>query len=165
VLTRLWFSLSIGEKRQDLGSWKVVEVQELTKGEIWSVTCSSSSSSTETFYILESTCEVIGHPPIPSCGVHMHNDYPSLPVRADWAEYISFRLLPPSSHDLPPPLLWEYVKWTNHEEYDRGISRHWLRRTIIEGEVGLAKKTVAERYILACVVGNRFVAQHSFTTK
>ena len=41
------------------------------------------------------------------------------------------------------------------EEYDRGISKLWLKRMGNEGLVGGVKKAIAERYVLACVVGNR----------
>ena len=156
ILTRLWFSLSLGSDHQDSQSWKVVNAQEIAKGEIWSVSCQSPSSTLETFYVLESTCEVIGRSPAVSkqnaIGSH---DNPSLPVRVDWSEYISQRLLPRSAHDSPPPFLFQQIKWTNHEEFDKGVSRHWLRRIASEGDAGIAKRIVAERYVLACVVGNR----------
>ncbi|TDL17842.1 hypothetical protein BD410DRAFT_534166 [Rickenella mellea] len=42
------------------------------------------------------------------------------------------------------------------EEYENGISKHWLRRVANEtdAEVGKYKRAVAERYVVACVVGN-----------
>ena len=157
-MTRLWFELSIGSDHQDLHSWQVVDVQELAKGEVWSVSCLSPSSAMETFYVLESTCEVIGRPSASSNpNTTETRDFPSLPVRVDWSEYIFQRLLPQSAHDLPPPPLFQHIKWTNHEEYDKGISRHWLSRIAGEGAMGIAKHAVAERYVLACVVGNRLV--------
>ena len=160
VLTRLWFFLSIGEDHSDPKSWKVLDTQQLVDGEIWSVSCLSSTSPLavpETFYVLESTCEVIGRPP-PSLEKpnSLRDHHPSIPVRADWSEYIAIRLLPPSSLDSPSPPLLESLEWTNHEEYDKGISRHWLKTIGGEGELGSVKKMVAERYLLACVVGNRF---------
>ena len=52
------------------------------------------------------------------------------------------------------PLLY-YLKTTNTEEYRNGISILWLKRISEEKEVGQYKRKIAERYILACVVGNR----------
>jgi hypothetical protein len=157
----LWFHLSIGGN-EDLGSWKVVDAQQLVEDEIWSITFMSPSNALETLYILEATCEPIGYPQAPSrpTGDSPRDGHPSIPVRADWSDYIAMRLLPASSLDAPLLSLLEYLKWTNHEEYDRGISRLWLKRISSEGVLGVAKRRVAERYVLACVVGNRFAFIH-----
>ncbi|KAG5646540.1 hypothetical protein DXG03_003307 [Asterophora parasitica] len=131
----------------------ILDVQELVEGEIWSVELSSSMGK-EVIYVLECTCEVVGHPPAPHVP-ELDGKTAALdpyPLRADWSVYISQCL-----SSLPrPPSLMEHLKWTNHEEYDRGISKLWLSRTQGEGDIGAAKRLVAERYILACVVGNRW---------
>jgi hypothetical protein len=57
----------------------------------------------------------------------------------------------------------EHLKWTNHEEYERGISKLWLKRIQNEGELGAAKLDAAERYVLACVVSNRLAFVLLFT--
>jgi len=137
----------------------IMDTKQLVEGEIWSVTFASSVSSSkvpEIFYVLESTCEVIGYPSIALDSTRGLSQ-PSIPVRVDWSDYIGTRLLPSSSLDSPLPPLMEHLKWMNHEEYSKGISHLWLRRIRNEGELGLAKRVVAERYVLACVVGNRFV--------
>ena len=41
------------------------------------------------------------------------------------------------------------------DNFERGISKAWLKRVIAEGEIGKAKLTVAERYVMCSVVGNR----------
>ena len=138
----------------------IIDAQELVKGEIWTITIRNSPSSTESLYVLESTCEVVGHPPPSPHPANSHSDsnspFNSLPLRADWSAYIAHRLLPSSLHDSPPLPLLHHLSWTNHEEYDKGISRLWLKRVENEGELGVAKTVVAERYILACIVGNRY---------
>ncbi len=122
-------------------SGTVVDAQEVIKGEIWCITMQHRTVK-ESFYVLEATCEVVGHPPA--------SQLDSLPIRADWSAYIEHRS---SVH----PTMMEHICWTNHEEYDRGISRHWLKRMRREGKMGAALEVIAGRYVLACVVGNRFV--------
>jgi hypothetical protein len=149
ILTRLWFTLSVGTNERDPSAWlkrTVEDAQEIVKGEIWAITIRDGNSLSE-FYVLESTCEVIGRTlDAPQLEVY------SSGLRADWSRYIS-------SHTSvcvgPRNLITENIRWANYEEYDRGISRHWLRRISGEGDVGLSKKVVAERYVLACVVANR----------
>jgi hypothetical protein len=171
-LTRLWFLISIGSGGNDPLVWShgiVVDAQEIVQNEIWTITMRTppsqpgGTSRVEIFYVLEQTCEVVGHPlppvhPIdPSVG---SNEFAlvsnTIQVRADWSAYIAHRQLPPSSHDSPPLPLLDHLKWQNHEEYHRGLSKLWLNRIADEGELGSAKKIVAERYVLACVVGNRY---------
>jgi hypothetical protein len=130
----------------------VIDAQELVEGEMWKIT-TRSSSSTNVWYVLEATCEVVGHP-LPSTSL----DQPDLsrpPLRADWRAYIESQTSQPPTSGRTTPLM-EHLKWTNHEEYERGISKLWLKRIRAEGELGTAKLLVAERYVLACVVGNRF---------
>ncbi len=118
-------------------SGTVVDAQEVIKGEIWCITM-QHRTVTESFYVLEATCEVVGHPPA--------SQLDSLPIRADWSAYIEHRS---SVH----PTMMEHICWTNHEEYDRGISRHWLKRMRREGKMGAALEVIAGRYVLACVLG------------
>ncbi|KAK0188164.1 hypothetical protein F5146DRAFT_1062256 [Armillaria mellea] len=140
LLTRLFFSVSVGE---DWMSGTLVDAQEVIKGEIWCITMQHRSAR-ESFYVLEATCEVVGRPPA------TRNQLGALPVRADWSAYIEQRASVHSSEST----LVEHICWTNHEEYDRGISRHWLRRMRREGKTGAALEVIAGRYVLACVVGN-----------
>ncbi|KAG1742363.1 uncharacterized protein EDB91DRAFT_1128833 [Suillus paluster] len=148
VLTRLWFTLSTGTNGRDPSAWlkdTVEDAQEVVKGEIWAITIRDGNSLSE-FYVLESTCEVIGRAfNAPQLEVY------SSGLRADWSEYISSCT---GASVEPRNLISEHLRWANYEEYDRGISRHWLRRIFGEGDVGLAKKVVAERYVMACVVAN-----------
>lgn len=136
----------------------IIDAQELVRGEIWTITVRLSPSLTETLYVLEPTCEVIGY--LPSNPGVLAPKYTVNPVhvRADWSTYVAERLLPSSMHALPLSSLIEHLQWTNREEYDRGISKLWLKRIANEGDSGKAKKVVARRYILACVVGNGCVA-------
>ncbi|KAJ7505441.1 hypothetical protein B0H11DRAFT_422247 [Mycena galericulata] len=145
LLTRLFFQVSVGGGKEGEG-WRegqIVNTEQLVEDEIWEITVRHSATSTERFYVLEPTCE-----PLTTT-----TDSPEtgLPVRTDWSAYIAHRTL---SVDSPPPRLLNYMSWTNHEEYLLGISRLWLKRIEDEGEIGIAKRITAERYILACVVGN-----------
>ncbi|KAI0357387.1 hypothetical protein OH77DRAFT_1450773 [Trametes cingulata] len=164
ALTRVWFELSVGSSsgaKDDPASWlrgSIVDVQEVIKDEIWSVTVEYPAEDSlpqkarrETIYVIEATCEMVGRaePTTPDYDV----DKPiSLPARADWSSYIARRVAPSSKEE---PLL-SHLKWSCHEEFERGISRLWLKRIAGEGELGMAKRVVAERYVLACVVGNSF---------
>ncbi|KAG2359486.1 hypothetical protein BDR07DRAFT_1292220, partial [Suillus spraguei] len=148
ILTRLWFTLSVGTNEQDPSAWlkhTVEDAREVVKGEIWAITIRDGNSLSE-FYVLESTCEVIGR----ALNAHQLEVYSS-GLRADWSRYI---LSHTSVSAGPRNLISEDLRWANYEEYDRGISRHWLRRISGEGDVGISKKVVAERYVLACVLTN-----------
>ncbi|CAK5269788.1 unnamed protein product, partial [Mycena citricolor] len=134
-LTRLFFDISIGGGR----GWKegqIVNAQPVVENEIWAITIRHTDGATESFHVLEATCE-----PLATTGIS------TIPVRADWSAYISRRAVESGS-------LLDHVSWTNHEEYNLGISRLWLKRVEGDGEVGAAKRDIAERYILACVVAN-----------
>jgi hypothetical protein len=94
------------------------------------------------FHVLEATCEVLG-----LAGGTRGDEH----LRLDWAGYIEQCKTSPSNTS---PLC-DAMRWADHAEFDRGISRHWLRRTAQMGEQGAALRTIAERYTLASVVGNR----------
>ncbi|GLB38255.1 hypothetical protein LshimejAT787_0501200 [Lyophyllum shimeji] len=152
LLTRLFFEVSVGHETDKTAM--INDAQEVVEGEIWSVEIRSSKGK-EILYVLEATCEVMGRPPAPAVldrPDQTNAPIEALPLRADWSAYISQYLL--ASKRTRPPSLMDQLKWTNHEEYDRGISKLWLSRVQGEGEMGAAKLLVAERYILACVVGN-----------
>ncbi|KAJ6584873.1 hypothetical protein B0H19DRAFT_1015632 [Mycena capillaripes] len=155
LLTRLFFQVSVGGGKEGNG-WdqgQIVDAQELVQNEVWTITVQHSAGSTESFYVLEPTCEPLtAMPNSPSTGV---------PVRADWSTYILHRAMP-TVQDSPVPRLLDYLSWTNHEEYQLGISRLWLKRIGTEGATGSMKRIVAERYIFACVVANRHVFSSFF---
>ncbi|KAF9077602.1 hypothetical protein BDP27DRAFT_1311333 [Rhodocollybia butyracea] len=166
LLTRLFFTISVGGGQNGNG-WSdgmIVDTREIIKGEIWCIDVaqapSSPSTITESFYVLESTCEVVGQAPLPS---QPEGSTPEQ-MRADWSAYIDERMsvsdmarkLDParSMSAIPATSLMNQLSWTNHEEYMQGISRVWLKRIEIQQGVGGAKRIVAERYILASVVEN-----------
>ena len=153
-MTWLYFTISIGAGAADFGV--VIDAQELVEGEVWCIT-TRSSSSTKVMYVLEATCEAVGHPPMSFDQACVSHPPPGdrMLLRADWSAYIEGRASQSSTCGRTP-LIAERLKWTNHEEYERGISKLWMRRIQTEGELGVAKLHVAERYVLACVVGNRF---------
>ncbi|KAJ6512152.1 hypothetical protein C8R47DRAFT_1292101 [Mycena vitilis] len=159
LLTRLFFQVSVGGGGKDGKGWEqgqIADVQELVKDEVWTITVRHSPTSTESFYVLESTCEPLtAMPDSLSTGV---------PVRADWSAYIAHRA-PPAIQNSPTPRLLDCLSWTNHEEYQLGISRLWLRRGEAEGPSGSTKRVVAERYILACVVANSLSGRYMSATQ
>ncbi len=159
-MSRFWFALSLGGNGSEAWLRSVItDVKETVAGEIWSVVVTSASSEgprLDPYYVLDATCEVVGHPPEP---VHptcvsittpqASNNLSQVPLRADWSTYIDTHV------DGSLGSLLSHLKCANCEEYERGISQLWLRRVALEGEQGAAKRAVAERYVLACVVGNR----------
>ena len=109
--------------------------------------------------MLEATCEPVGHAeiaPQPGGRADDMDGASALPIRADWSEHIRRCLNGPPGSGRTAAML-DQLKWANREEYERGISRLWLRRVEKEGELGAVKRTVAERYVLACVISNRWV--------
>ena len=148
LLTRLWFGLSTITwcAKSARASWLydvVTDVEEIVKGEIWYVsTRNSRSGHLQSFHVLEATCEVLGF---------VEGAPGNDSLRADWVAYIQQRKEKPD-HGSP---LCEAMRWADHGEYERGISQHWVRRTAQMGSQGAALRTIAERYTLACVVGNR----------
>ncbi|KAI0786847.1 hypothetical protein C8Q75DRAFT_769503 [Abortiporus biennis] len=152
VLTRFWFTISLGDQGIK-GKWldgTVVDAQEVIPNEIWGIKVRHSGQGTgriEVFYVLESTCEAVGRAQNPEdCNVQAEND---TQLRADWSMFIQRRV----SGTFQGSLL-SYLKWEHHEEYEKGISKLWLVRIKKEAEVGEIKREIAERYVLACVVGN-----------
>jgi hypothetical protein len=146
LLTRLWFALSSATEygRNIRTSWlhdTITDVAEIVEGEIWSVTCNAISGHVKVFHVLEATCEVLGL---------AEDTYDDDQLRLDWAGYMEQRKTNPRSTS---PLR-DAMRWADHAEFDHGVSRHWLRRTAQMGAEGAALRTIAERYTLACVVGN-----------
>jgi hypothetical protein len=135
----------------------VTDAEPIMRGEIWLMKVASRRSGTvRSFYALEATGEVIGHPPAPSkpdraaLSSSARDEVLEAPVRADWATYIRGAL---GSGDEKSTLL-DRLAWAHSGEYEKGISRLWRRRVEEDGEPGRAKMQVAERYVLANVIGS-----------
>ncbi|OSD07564.1 hypothetical protein PYCCODRAFT_1403229 [Trametes coccinea BRFM310] len=161
VLTRAWFELSLGHSdgsNEDPKSWlrgTVIDVQEVVQGDVWSVTIqyprtAAQVGARETLHVLASTCEVVGRPERDGPDAEEGPISASVNVRADWSAYIA-NYSAPSSDAIS---LLSRLKWPCREEFVQGISKLWLKRIEGEGDLGQAKRTVAERYVLASVVGN-----------
>lgn len=142
--------------QKDLLKGAVTDAQEVVSNEIWRITF-RSIRSTDTFFVLEATCEVIGRP---STSLTIAHNQPRL--REDWLAYVAIRQQDESRTKFKQSILTltEHLRWTNHEEYSTGISKLWLSKLKAEGEIGVMKLTVAWRYVLACVVSNRSI--HTF---
>ncbi|KIM43353.1 hypothetical protein M413DRAFT_69460 [Hebeloma cylindrosporum] len=157
LLTKLFFLVSLGHGGEEPGMGKcagvVRDAQEIVKGEIWRITF-HSSSGIRFFHIIEATCEVVGEATQGSQTTGAGS--PSINLRADWSSYIANFLENTSVRSRPDAIqgcssLVDHLQWTNHEEYTQGISQLWLARVKNEGNVGIAKLTCAQRYVLACV--------------
>ena len=164
VMTRAWFSISVGSTLQQTGTDAVVtDAQEIIKDEIWSVsTRSLITLESRTFYVLEQTCEVIGRAtasPRFGVGIQAQRELQtaSFVPRVDWSDYVQTRLLPQGFHEVAPSPLLSLLRSPNVEDYDKGVSKLWLRRIYTEGMVGEYKRIIAERYVMASVVANRCV--------
>ncbi|KAJ2996987.1 hypothetical protein NUW54_g7180 [Trametes sanguinea] len=162
ALTRVWFELSLGSSdgsKSDPRSWlrgTIIDVQEVVRGDVWSVSIQHSRTAAqagarETLHVLESTCEVVGRSEREGRDGGKLEDPSSVEIRADWSAYIA-NCSEPSSDAAS---LLSRVKWPCREEFMQGISKIWLKRIAGEGNLGQAKLAVAERYVLASVVGNR----------
>ena len=138
--------------QSEKGCRTITKVEEVIPDEIWKITVQSSSSN-RVYFVVEATCEVIGQ-----SDEGNNRSAKTCYLRPDWEEYIETKLgslpLPAPPCDVPLGLL-EHLHWSNHEEYAKGISKIWMARIRTEGDLGLAKLTVAQRYITACVVSNR----------
>ena len=135
----------------------VLDAQEIVQGQIWRITF-HSSSGTRLLHVIEETCEVVGEAAQGSQTTGTES--PSINLRADWSAYIANVLENTSVRSRPDAIQWpsnllDHLQWTNHEEYAQGISQLWLTRVKNEGNLGIAKLACAQRYVLACVVGNR----------
>ncbi|TFK27997.1 hypothetical protein FA15DRAFT_753800 [Coprinopsis marcescibilis] len=157
LMTLVYFHVSVGYDAS--GTFKskcIVSADEIVQGEIWRINISSPTSGIQSYYALESTCEVVGLEE--SSGEEQQKQQWNKPLlRADWTSYIQYRLgqgnadcATTSKENIG---LGKFLKWPNHEEYIRGISKMWLSK-VEKHPDGSYKKTVAERYIMACVAGN-----------
>ncbi|KAL1677929.1 hypothetical protein EV122DRAFT_213139 [Schizophyllum commune] len=155
LMTRLFFDVSVQERESRREDFVITDAQEVLPGEIWEVT-TCESGSTKTCHVLEATCEVIGpvDPSLPKPAAALGDAAASrdadsyLPVRADWSAYVAMRET--SGADS----LLQHVSWEHRGEYERGISRLWLKRMPAEGEEGRIKLEIARRYVYACVCAN-----------
>ncbi|KAJ7857676.1 hypothetical protein B0H14DRAFT_2352127, partial [Mycena olivaceomarginata] len=141
LLTRLFFDVSVGGGKEGKG-WnegQIVDAQEMVKDEVWMITVRHAATFTsELFYVLEPTCEPLAGMPISTSVTAVST---GTPVRVDWSAYIAHRASAPQAP--APKRLLDYLSWTNHEEYEFGISRLWLKRVEGEGATGKMKRTVA----------------------
>jgi len=143
--------ISIGRNNREEGAMETIfDAEEIIPHEIWRLKI-RSGSYTYSIYVLEATCETIGR----SSAVNSDGSDASIQLRIDWSTYIRDRVDSRKEGRNTDESLLSLVQWTNHEEYDKGISQLWLTKVNSGGDEDSAKLIVARRYILACVVGNR----------
>lgn len=141
LLTRLYFAISVGGYNgiAQLSQSSIVSVDPRVPHILWAIGVSCQGSTRE-YFVLETTGEIVSA-----------NTQDIGPVRSDWATFIA------QNQGLEKVSIVDKVKWTNHEEYDRGISRLWLRRLgNKDDEMAIAVKALAIRYILSSVSANRY---------
>ncbi|QRV80299.1 SAP domain protein [Ceratobasidium sp. AG-Ba] len=163
VSTRLVFALARRYEHNDAWTKEaVVGAEEVVPDEIWKVTTKAQGEEkTESFYVLFDTGEVIGH--APQCrnpGIlfgqrvargrgHLEIfDEPrgnGIVLRNDWARYID------SIERGDVPSLQDAITSVDQEFYVSGISSFWLRGL---GGSNPLLRTIATRYVLACVEPN-----------
>ncbi|PFH53921.1 hypothetical protein AMATHDRAFT_53581, partial [Amanita thiersii Skay4041] len=156
ILTRFYFLISItGTSDPEIRSKHViVDCKEVVKGEIWAIFVCSVSGK-EQYYVLEATCEVIGSQILNEVA----NRSPQAALRADWSSYISEQTNSSRESDSRTGSLIEHLRWPNREEYDKGISQHWLKRMQNQGAEGAIRVEISRRYIMACIVANSISGQ------
>lgn len=151
-MTRVYFVLSTGATLDALDSLEVVmDTQEIVKGEIWKVDVGQQRHR-KSFYVVEATCEVIGEIDTDTVALRASGQSSQPPLRDDWSRYIETR----EQGNVMGKCLWDHLHWTNHEEYDKAMSKHWIKRMSQEGSLGHFKIEVAKRYVLACVMANGY---------
>jgi hypothetical protein len=116
-------------------------MKRLPGDELWEVTLRNSGESAYVLFVLAMTGEAIGS---------QHGLEPSTyQLRQDWGSYIT------SLGRDTTKTLNKYLRCANEEDFDRGISKLWLKRMANEGRLGSMKRSVAERYVMASVIANR----------
>jgi hypothetical protein len=140
-----------GEAGRRWLSLQVVDAYPIIDGEVWLVQTRSHIGSVQMFYVLEDTCEVIGHPPDST-----HPPENGLPLRTDWSSYIEMRLI--SSECESGRRLIDLLQCANSEDFDQGVGKAWLKhlRTYEGIEDARLKYAVAQKYVFSSVVGNGY---------
>jgi hypothetical protein len=122
----------------------VFACQVLPGNEIWRVSLSKESGSTYSVYVLASTGEPLGRKQGATTG--------DFSVRPDWLNFVDSL----ANEGRESRRISDFLKWTNGEEFENGISKAWLHRIEGDAEVGVFKRQIAEKYIMASVVANRY---------
>jgi hypothetical protein len=120
----------------------VSAVARLAGDEIWKITV-QEGDGVSTLLVLGLTGEPIG------CQ-HLGQGSPRF-IRSDWRHYMESPSSITTKHTL-----WENLRCANEEEFVKGISKLWMQGIEREGDVGATKRRVAERYVMASVVANRY---------
>lgn len=82
-------------------------------------------------------------------GSQQDSESSSRRIRQDWGSHIVALGQDRSTS------IWKYLRCANEEDFERGISKLWLKRIANEGHLGAMKRAVAQRYVMASVVANR----------
>lgn len=117
----------------------IVSLERLARDEIWKVSIFTPDQRTYSLFVLSATGEAVG------C---QDQGYGSRLIRSDWMHHLG--------SDGGSAKLLDTLRCANEEEFVKGISKSWIRKVEKEGVVGDRKRRVAERYVIASVVANRY---------
>ncbi|KAG9026935.1 hypothetical protein FS842_004980, partial [Serendipita sp. 407] len=147
VLSRLWFCVSIyGDTGMGLLLEQIFSVRPVGRHkQIVRVEMLKEDGSKRVYFALEATGEAIGRQTSSSSST---DDAVDTQVRADWSRFLQGHV------DGEMQNLWNTLHCANVEDYEKGVSKVWLRRVPNEGFLGEWKQRVATRYVLACLVAN-----------
>ena len=120
----------------------------LAGDEIWKVRVQTEEKTSCTLFVLGFTGEAIGCQP--------GEEGSALLVRSDWMKYMDSATGATRGARCG---LWDNLRCANEEEYVKGISKAWIQNVEQEGDVGTAKRLVAERYVMASVMPNRYLSR------
>lgn len=142
-------------------------LESTSPSDIWKISVLSYDSTpdqvvggdkgtTETYWVVAETGEVIGQPqddPFATSG-----SSPLAELRFDWSYFLDMQ-------EQTVVRLLDRVRWSNAEDYQYGISRHWSKPRLKDdaSELQKAERIVAERYVLASVAANRFALRFLYT--
>ncbi|PVG02724.1 hypothetical protein CPB86DRAFT_696489 [Serendipita vermifera] len=143
TFSKLWHVVSLyGMSSGEMLDESVTKLEKLPGNEIWRVYLSKESGLTYYVYVLASTGEPLGR--------KQRTPADDFSVRPDWLNFVDSL----ANAETAPKRIKDSLKWTNGEEFENGISKAWLRRIEGEGESGIIKRQIAEKYVMASVVAN-----------
>ncbi|KAG8838535.1 hypothetical protein FRB91_007579, partial [Serendipita sp. 411] len=138
VLSRLWFCVSIyGDTGMGLLLEQIFSVRPVGRHkQIVRVEMLKEDGSKRVYFALEATGEAIGRQTSSSSST---DDAVDTQVRADWSRFLQGHV------DGEMQNLWNTLHCANVEDYEKGVSKVWLRRVPNEGFLGEWKQRVATR--------------------
>ncbi|KAF8308879.1 hypothetical protein DL93DRAFT_2086367 [Clavulina sp. PMI_390] len=178
LAARTWLAINVGDQR--VVKWTqttIIDAQPVahtrdgagrntssfsSDADIWRITTrSGDKQSLVVYHVLGETGEIIGQ-------IQDDDPFAAGPsvgrargeLRLDWDNLLA-------SSFFQGGRILERTRWSGTDEYQNGISRHWLKPRSLQNasELQKAEKKVAERYILASVAGNSLSGRYQTATE